>query len=204
MGKICDYMQDPLLSIDADSTVHDAAKFMLDHKVGGLLVKENDDYVGIVTDVDFTRKVVAAGLDPDATKISAIMSHPLVILDSHREMSEAFSCMRQNHVRHILITEKEKIIGMISVRDFANYYNAKYGQGKDPIAEFWNNYDALLVEGIFVTAVERLLKDFRKTLSNSSKTAISMDNREDWGQIAQHAREEGLHDLAEILSLAEN
>lgn len=196
-------MEEPLLSIDDSTSVTKASKFMLENQVSGVLVMQDGKHAGIITDRDFTRKVLAEELDPSNTKVSAIMSKPLISLASDKSMDAAFMCMRKNHIRHLIITENDNVVGMLSVRDFANYYNNKYGKGKDPIAEFWNNYDALLIDNTFIFSVEKLLKDVRKELPNASKTAKSIDNKEPWIKIAEHAEEEGLEGLSEILGLAE-
>jgi CBS domain-containing protein len=63
MDEIGDYMITPVLSIDIDSSVQEAAMFMTANNIGSLLVKKFDEYVGIVTETDLARKVLGKGLE---------------------------------------------------------------------------------------------------------------------------------------------
>jgi signal-transduction protein with cAMP-binding, CBS, and nucleotidyltransferase domain len=127
MDEIKYYMEESILSIKTNSTVAEAAKFMAKNRVGALLVKDEKKIRGIVTDLDFSHKVIARDLDPKITLISDVMSHPLITLDCENSMLQAFKTMRQNNIRHLVISENKKLAGMLSIKDFANYYNSKFG-----------------------------------------------------------------------------
>lgn len=121
-------MEETLLSVKPNTSVTDAAKFMLEKKVGALLVFDGKKYLGIISSVDFTNKVLAKELDPEKTKIADIMAKPLITLDQKQTMKEAYQCMHQNNIRHIGITRKgvtenKAMVGILSIKDFANYYN---------------------------------------------------------------------------------
>ena len=94
--------------------------------VGALLVNDRGEWLGIVTHVDFTRKVIVADLDPMKTPVSNVMSGPLLTLDGEETMDRAFVTMRQKNVRHLAVTRNHNVIGMLSMKDFANYYNHKF------------------------------------------------------------------------------
>ena len=87
--QIGGYMSVPVLSIDCESLIQDTAKFMHDKNIGSLLVKKNEDYIGIVTERDLTRKVLGTGLDSKSTKVSTIMSEPIFSLEANRPVEEA-------------------------------------------------------------------------------------------------------------------
>ena len=120
--QIGGYMSVPVLSIDCESLIQDTAKFMHDKNIGPLLVKKNEDYIGIVTERDLTRKVLGMGLDSKSTKVSTIMSEPIFSLEANRPVEEANKFMAKQGIRHLAVTEKGKIIGMLSVRDLVSYY----------------------------------------------------------------------------------
>ena len=127
MAKIEQFMEETLLSIEPSASVADAAKLMLEKKVGALLVSEllvsdGNAYPGIVTAVDFSNKVLAKGLDPEKTKIAEIMAKPLISLDRDQSMKDAYRCMHQHNIRHLAVTQNEDVVGMLSIKDFANYY----------------------------------------------------------------------------------
>lgn len=122
MDRIEQFMEESLLSVKPDTSVTDAATLMLDKKVGALLVSDGSKYLGMVTSVDFSHKVLAKGLDPAKTKIAGIMAQPLITLDREQSMKDAYRCMHQHNIRHLAVTENEDVVGMLSVKDFANYY----------------------------------------------------------------------------------
>jgi signal-transduction protein with cAMP-binding, CBS, and nucleotidyltransferase domain len=117
MKEIGEYMSSPVLTVDADSTVKEAAKHMGVNRVGALLVKKCDEYVGIITDSDMARKVIGKGLDPETTRVSEIMSQPIMSIDRYLPIEEADEMMQERDVRHLAVTEEEKIVGVLSVKD---------------------------------------------------------------------------------------
>lgn len=122
LDDIGDYMNAPVLSIAHDSTVQEAAQYMRVSNVGSLLIKEYDDYVGIVTETDLTRKVVGGGLNPGATPIANIMTQPVQTMDRFLPVEEANKYMHKNKIRHLAVTENGKIVGMLSIKDLVAYY----------------------------------------------------------------------------------
>lgn len=115
-------MEETLLSVEPNASVTDAAKTMLEKKVGALLVSDGSKYLGIVTSADFSHKVLAKGLDPAKTNIAGIMAKPLIALDREQSMKDAYRCMHQHNIRHLAVTQNGEVVGILSVKDFANYY----------------------------------------------------------------------------------
>ena len=89
---------------------------------GSLLIKDKDKYIGIVTEVDFTQKSCGDGLDPKTTKVSEIMSNPILYMYAGETMILADEFMRANKIRHLPIIEQEKIVGIISAKDIMAFY----------------------------------------------------------------------------------
>lgn len=123
MGIIASYMSSPVLSVESNSTVQEAARYMHARNIGSLLIKENEEFVGIVSERDLTRKIVGKGLNPEATKISAIMSAPILSVDGFQDVTEAKKFMVKNKVRHLAVTDKDKIVGLISIRDLVSFFH---------------------------------------------------------------------------------
>jgi len=121
--EIGDYMISPVLSISAGSLAQEAAQTMESKNIGSLLVKEGENYVGIVTETDLTRKMLARGLQMETTKVSEIMTSPLLTVDCHEPLVEANQLMAKKKVRHLGVTENEKVVGLISVRDLVHYFS---------------------------------------------------------------------------------
>ena len=126
MDEIGDYMISPILSIDLESSVQEAAQFMMAHNIGSVLVKEFEEYVGIVTETDLTRKVLGKGLNAESTPVSEIMTSPILSLDCYLPVEEANRFMHKNKIRHLAITEEEKIVGILSVKDLVSYFSRDF------------------------------------------------------------------------------
>ena len=78
MERIAHFMSSPALCIDAQSTAEEGAKQMFKQNITSLLIKEKQEYVGIVTLTDLAKRLVAKGLDPKSTKLFSLMSKPLI------------------------------------------------------------------------------------------------------------------------------
>ena len=126
MDEISDYMISTVLSIDVESSVQEAAQYMVSQSIGSVLVKEFDEYVGIVTETDLTRKVLGKGLNPEATRITEIMTSPILSLDRYLPIEEANRFMHKNKIRHLAVTEEDKIVGILSVKDLVSYFSKDF------------------------------------------------------------------------------
>ncbi|MEK9629084.1 MAG: CBS domain-containing protein [Nitrospinota bacterium] len=132
MEEVRYFMEETIATVDSDASVKEAAEIMRDNSISSLLVKHGGNYSGILTDTDLTRKLVARNLDPSQTSVSAIASKSLISIESDSTMAEAYDCMKQKNIRHLAITKNEKINGVLSIKDFANYYHNKHsGTGED-------------------------------------------------------------------------
>lgn len=120
--EIGDYMASPVLSIAPDASAQEAAQLMESKHVGSLLVKDGDAYVGIVTETDLTRKIVAQGLKDENAKVSDIMTAPLQTIDCHEPIVDANQLMANKRIRHIAVTENDQVVGMLSVKDLIHYF----------------------------------------------------------------------------------
>jgi signal-transduction protein with cAMP-binding, CBS, and nucleotidyltransferase domain len=126
MDEIGDYMISTILSIDVESSVQEGAQYMMSHSIGSVLVKEFDEYVGIVTETDLTRKVLGKGLDAETTKVLEIMTSPILSMDRYLPVEEANRFMHKNKIRHLAVTEEEKIVGILSVKDLVAYFSKDF------------------------------------------------------------------------------
>jgi CBS domain-containing protein len=111
-----------LVTIYSHSTAQEAAKRMRSKKVSSLVVIEKGDApVGIVTERDLVRSVCSRDISSDSVLIQEIMSSPIVTIDVDASIEQAADKMIQNKVRHLLITENDKIYGIITPSDFTIY-----------------------------------------------------------------------------------
>lgn len=104
-------------TIPVSATLYEAAQAMRDARIGALVAVEDTKTVGIVTETDMVRKVMAARLDPARETVRTAMSSPLIAMDRSGSAQEAITLMGEHGIRHLPITEDGKVIGLISARD---------------------------------------------------------------------------------------
>jgi len=107
-----------LITATADMSVRAASRLMAEKRIGALLVLGGGSIAGIFTERDALNKVLAAGLDPDATPLSAVMvAEPLTIRED-RPLSHALHMMAEEGFRHVPVIDADgRAIGMVSARD---------------------------------------------------------------------------------------
>jgi len=109
--------KDKFITVERDMDVRSAGWVMRDRNIGSLFVTNGKDVIGILTDTDMVRRVVATGADMTKTTVEQIMSAPLVTIEEHKTLLDANDLMAQTHLRHLGVTKDGQLVGMISVRD---------------------------------------------------------------------------------------
>ena len=105
------------VTIDHLAWVLDAARAMAAHRIGAVPVLEGDRLVGIFSERDVLVRVVAAGLDPAATKVGDVMSTQLVTADIGESYDAGLERMQRAHVRHLIVLSEGAMAGILSLRD---------------------------------------------------------------------------------------
>src|SRR5690349_18264932 len=108
-----DIMKKPVLSIDSAMTVKDAAKMMEDAKIGSIVVTENNQIVGILTERDFVRKIVAQE-KLFSTKIKEVMSSPLIVISPDETVWELAELMKMRKIHRVPVVDRDRLVGMVS------------------------------------------------------------------------------------------
>jgi len=116
---IADVMTKSVISVDATITVNEAAKMMEDAKVGAVIVMEDNSPVGIVTDRDFSVKVVAHAYQITAP-VKQIMSSPLFSIDLDEPVRIAADLMHDRGIRKLPVIDDGKVVGIITATDIVN------------------------------------------------------------------------------------
>jgi CBS domain-containing protein len=109
--------REKFITIERDTDAQTAARIMRDRGIGSLFVTNGKEIVGILTDTDMVRRVVAAGADTRKTTAEQIMSAPILTIEQNKTVLDANDMMAQTHIRHLGVTQDGKLVGMISVRD---------------------------------------------------------------------------------------
>jgi signal-transduction protein with cAMP-binding, CBS, and nucleotidyltransferase domain len=110
-------MQTSIETIESDAPVRHAAQQMATKKVGALLVRQDGELKGMVTERDLVQKVLSEGKDANILTVKAVMNHPLIDIDINRTIHDASDLMAEKWIRHLPVTENRKIVGILSVRD---------------------------------------------------------------------------------------
>ena len=108
-----------IFSIQEETTVHDAARYMRDHKVRSVGVLDGSArLVGVVSQSDISDKVAAENKCPAWMRVSEIMTRDLVVVQPEAPLDECLRLMEKHGVFHLLVTEESgRYLGMISVAD---------------------------------------------------------------------------------------
>ena len=114
-----DIMSKTLISVNPATTALQIAKMMEQGGIGAVLVKENENLVGIVTDRDFATKIAANNL-PFDTPVQKIMSSPLITINHNEPISAAADMMTSKKIRKLAVSDNGNIIGLITSTDLVN------------------------------------------------------------------------------------
>lgn len=110
--------------IQSNSTISEVARVMDQKLIGSVLIEENNEIIGIVTERDILRKVVAKGENAETTMVKDIMSYPLITIDANEDALEASRIMDEKRIRRLLVTENGKVVGKVTANSISR--NLKY------------------------------------------------------------------------------
>jgi CBS domain-containing protein len=117
-----DFMSKEVVTIDADSSVTEALKTIAQNPRGYAIALKGGQPAGIVTERDVIRKALAKNLSPEKTKVSQIMSSPLVTIDPDDELTAAAETMKAKNVRKLPVVRDGILYGMITARDIIDHF----------------------------------------------------------------------------------
>ena len=118
-------MATTLGTIRSEESLLAAAQHMREKRIGSLLVIEADETVGIVTESDLARKGLVSNQDAGSTRVSAVMSSPLIYIDINGTIRDASKVMAEQGVRHLAVREHSKIVGVLSIRDLVKMVSVR-------------------------------------------------------------------------------
>lgn len=126
MDEIGDYMATPVVRIDSEASITEAAEIMNANNIGSLIISKLGDDVGIVTERDLSQKVLALNKNPENVNVSEIMTTPILSMDRYYPVDQANEFMRKNKIRHLAVTEEDKIVGLLSVSNLVAYFSKSF------------------------------------------------------------------------------
>ena len=125
MGQIRDIMEKNVITIGHDKTVLDAACLMKENEISFLVVLKNEEPIGVVTESDFVRKLVANDKVASKVPLSEIMSYKFRSVVPTTEIEDAVQKMLNNKIRRLLVVDDEKLVGVITQTDLTSFLRSK-------------------------------------------------------------------------------
>ena len=112
-------MTKPAIQINYDKSIQETAKIMTKHRVGSIIVVKDNNPIGIITETDINKKIVAPGKDPKKVTTKEIMSAPIVFSGPNEDVFVTVEKMKKNKVKRIPVVDKGKIVGIVTDTDIA-------------------------------------------------------------------------------------
>jgi CBS domain-containing protein len=124
MNQISEILGDKgrdVLEIEADASVLEAVKRMVEANIGSLLVRDAGEIAGIVTERDYLRSVALEGTDEQLT-VREIMSSPLVVVSPETTIDECMALMTDRRIRHVPVVGADgEVVGIVSIGDVVKF-----------------------------------------------------------------------------------
>ncbi len=119
--KIEDVMVEDVVTVEEDISVKKAVAIMNKYEIGCLIVTKRGKPVGIVTERDMLTRVLAESRPPEKTKVSEVMSRPLMYAEPNMELEEAAKLMFKMKVKKLPVLEEGKLVGLVTLTDLARF-----------------------------------------------------------------------------------
>ncbi|RLI47202.1 hypothetical protein DRO69_01105 [Candidatus Bathyarchaeota archaeon] len=115
--KVKDVMVKNIVTIGAKTSVKKAVELMNKHEIGCLIIMNKEKPVGIVTERDMLKRVLLQRKDPRRTRVSSIMSKPLMVGKPHTDLREAVRLMVERRIKKLPIVENTHLLGLLTLTD---------------------------------------------------------------------------------------
>ena len=119
--EILDKKGNTVLTVTGQVSVLDAIGKMSEANIGAIVIQDGDQPVGIFTERDYLRKIALKGRSSEETLVSEVMSSPLITVDSSEATRNAMETMTERRCRHLVVTEGEKMVGIVSLGDLVKH-----------------------------------------------------------------------------------
>ncbi len=116
-AKVEDLMSRKVVTVETSSTVFDAAREMLDHDIGCVIVLVSRKVSGIATKSDVIREAVMKRLDPQKMGVETVMTKPAITIQASSSLSEASELMSKHNITKLPVLEKGELVGIITSSD---------------------------------------------------------------------------------------
>jgi CBS domain-containing protein len=121
IDAILNHKSGEIFSISPDATVFEAIELMDNKNVGALLVMEGEQLTGMISERDYTRKVMLRGKRSRETKVAEIMSANLIVTHAREGVEKCLRLMTDKRIRHLPVLDGDKVIGVVSIGDLVKW-----------------------------------------------------------------------------------
>jgi CBS domain-containing protein len=121
IGAVLNQKSRDIYSVSPEATVFEAVKLMDEKNVGALLVLEGEKLVGIISERDYTRKIMLRGKRSRETSVAEIMSTSVTVTHPREPVATCLRLMTDKHIRHLPVLDGEKVVGVISIGDLVKH-----------------------------------------------------------------------------------
>ncbi|MBS3052502.1 MAG: CBS domain-containing protein [Candidatus Aenigmarchaeota archaeon] len=119
--QVKDVMKTQVVIARPDANIREAAKIMTDLDIGCLVVLDKDKIVGILSETDVLKKIVAQGADPEKTKVEDIMTKDVVTIDMDKNIEDVAEMMVEKKLKRLPVVNDGKLVGIITATDLISY-----------------------------------------------------------------------------------
>ena len=106
-----------VVKVHPEQSVLDAIKVLASEDVGAAIVMAGDRLSGIVSERDYTRKVILKGRSSESTRVEEIMTPSVIVVNPRTKTRECMALMTEKGIRHLPVAEEGRVVGMVSIRD---------------------------------------------------------------------------------------
>ena len=125
MAKVRDIMQKNVITIESVKKAHDAAIILKEREISFLVVVKEGKPIGIVSERDIVRKIVADNKDAQTTQLETIMSKNFKWVEPNASIESAVQKMLNNNIRRLVVLENENLTGVITQTDLTEFLRSK-------------------------------------------------------------------------------
>ena len=123
-------------AIAPGDTVYEAIRRMTELRVGALVVMDGQKLVGIVSERDYTRKVMLQGRASPGTRVEEIMSTPVITVTPQLTLRECMALTAQHQIRHLPVVDNDAVIGVLSINDLVRTIVAQQAETIDSLNSY--------------------------------------------------------------------
>jgi signal-transduction protein with cAMP-binding, CBS, and nucleotidyltransferase domain len=122
----------PVITAKDSESIFTISNLMKEKEVSSIIISDqNENSVGIITERDIVRRVIADSKDPNITKAKEIKSQPLITVDSDDNLFDAVMIMEKNNIRRLPVVKDNSLVGFLTITDIIRHFHTLYKEDQD-------------------------------------------------------------------------